>query len=98
MMRRRELIKHFEWLAESVHYEDVLDEALISIELAARGLGDEWVEYGAARSTASYVVAVFGLEGLVERSRADLAPFGPREPRYRPHASVGPKRDHLGHG
>lgn len=77
MVHRRDLIPRFEWLAGSVYYEDVLDEALISIALAARGLQHEIVEYGAAWVMASYTIEVFGLEDLVERSRADLGPFAP---------------------
>ena len=75
MVHRRDLIPHFDWLADSPYYEDVLDEALIAIALAARGLHGQMVEYGAAWATASYVVGAFGLEGLVERSCADLGPF-----------------------
>jgi hypothetical protein len=78
MVHRRDLIGHFEWLAGSRYYEEVLDEALVSIALAARGLEGEWVEYGAAWTTASYVVGVFGLASFVERSRADLGPFAGR--------------------
>lgn len=77
MVHRRDLIPRFEWLAGSIHYEDALDEALIAIAFAARGLDGEWVEYGAAWASVSYVIGVFGLEDLVERSRVDLGPFAP---------------------
>lgn len=79
MVHRAELTEHFEWLAGSRYYEEVLDEALISIALCARGLTGEIVEYGAAWVMASYMVDVFGLEDLVEKARADLGPFAPRE-------------------
>ncbi|HEX4463339.1 MAG TPA: hypothetical protein VH042_01720 [Solirubrobacterales bacterium] len=77
MVHRRDLIPRFEWLAGSIYYEDALDEALLSIALAARGLQHEMIEYGAAWASASYVIEIFGLEDLVERSRADLGPFAP---------------------
>ena len=77
MVHRSELTERFEWLAASRYYEDVLDEALVAIALAARGLEGELVEYGAAWTMASYVVEVFGLEDLVEKARADLGPFAP---------------------
>jgi hypothetical protein len=77
MVHRSELTERFEWLTPSRYYEDVLDEALVAIALASRGLDGELVEYGAAWTTVSYVVEVFGLEDLVEKARADLGPFAP---------------------
>lgn len=76
MVHRSELTGRFEWLAASRYYEEVLDEALVAIALAARGLNGELVEYGAAWTTASYVVEVFGLEDLVEKARVDLTARG----------------------
>lgn len=75
MVHRENLVPHFEWLSGSRYYEDVLDEALVAIALAARGLGSELVEYGAAWMMASGVVEVFGLEDLVEKAREELLPF-----------------------
>jgi len=78
MVHRSELTERFEWLAGSRYYEEVLDEALISIAFTARGLSGEIVEYGAAWVMASYMVDVFGPEDLVGKARADLGPFAPR--------------------
>jgi hypothetical protein len=79
MVHRRELIQRFEWLAGSQYYDDVLDEALVSIALTARGMGYVLVEYGAAWAIASYAVEIFGLEDLVEKARADLGPFAEQD-------------------
>jgi hypothetical protein len=75
MVRRRDLHDRFEWLAGSSYYEDVLDEALVAIALVARGLSGEPLEYGAAWVSAEYVIGVFGLQDLVERTRIDLGSF-----------------------
>jgi hypothetical protein len=76
MVHRRDLIDHFDWLAGSEYYEEVLDEALVAIALVAHGYDWELVEYGAAWRPASGTVEVLGLEDFVEKARADLVAFG----------------------
>jgi hypothetical protein len=72
MVYRRDLISHFEWLAESKYLDEVLDEALVAIALTAHGHGWAMVETGAAWTPALCTVERFGLEGFVERARSEL--------------------------
>lgn len=72
MVHRRDLVDHFGWLARSEFYDDVLDEALVAIELCAHGYRCELVAHGAAWMMASGVVEVLGLEAFVEQARGDL--------------------------
>lgn len=80
MVRRRDLVDHLEWLAGSEYYEEVIDEALVAIALAAHGYGSELVEYGAAWMMASGVVEVLDLERLVEQARTDRRTWLAAEP------------------
>jgi hypothetical protein len=70
MVYRKDLEEHFEWLAGSEHFEEVLDEALVAIALTAYDHGRDWIQNGAWQC-ASGVVERFHLEEFVERLRAE---------------------------
>jgi hypothetical protein len=72
MIYRRDLISHFEWLAGSRYFDEVLDEALVAIAMTAHGHGRDLVETGAAWTWAICTVERFGLEDFVERARSHL--------------------------
>jgi len=72
MIYRRDLISHFEWLAGSRYFDEVLDEALVAIAMTAHGHGLDLVEAGAAWTRAICTVERFGLEDFVERARSHL--------------------------
>jgi hypothetical protein len=72
MVYRRDLIPHFEWLAGSKYFDEVLDEAVVAIAMTAHGYGEELVESGAAWMWADGLVERFGLEHFVEQARSEL--------------------------
>jgi hypothetical protein len=74
MVYRHDLIAHFDWLAGSKYLDEVLDEALVAIALAAHGHRSELAELGAAWMTAGGIVEKFALEEFVAKARADLSP------------------------
>jgi hypothetical protein len=72
MVYRRDLIPHFEWLAGSKYFDEVLDEAVVAIAMSAHGFESEWVETGAAWMSAGGLVERFGLEHFVAQARSEL--------------------------
>jgi hypothetical protein len=70
MVYRKDLEPHFEWLAGSEYFDEVLDEALVAIALTAYDHGRDLIENGAWMS-ASGVVERFELEEFVARLRAE---------------------------
>jgi hypothetical protein len=70
MVYRKDLEEHFEWLAGSEYFDEIIDEALVAIALTAYDHGWDWIQNGAWMS-ASGVVERFGLEEFVERLRAE---------------------------
>ena len=70
MVYRKDLEQHFEWLAGSEYFDEVLDEALVAIALTAYDHGRDLIQNGAWMS-ASGVVERFELEELVARLRAE---------------------------
>jgi hypothetical protein len=72
MFYRRDLIEHFDWLAESRYLEEFCDEALVAITMTAYGHGGDYVKWG--RNTymaAGHFVARYGLQAFVERVREE---------------------------
>jgi len=70
MVYRKDLDQHFEWLAGSECFDEVLDEALAAIVLTAYDHGRDLIQNGAWMS-ASGVVERFELEEFVARLRAE---------------------------
>ncbi len=68
MVYRKDLEEHFEWLAGSEYFDEVLDEALVAIALTSYDHGRDLIENGAWQS-ASGVVERFQLEEFVTRLR-----------------------------
>ena len=81
MIYRSDLISHFEWLAGSRYYDEVLDEALVAIAMTAHGHGHDLVEIGAAWTWAICTVERFELEDFVETARSHLAVNPAADPR-----------------
>jgi hypothetical protein len=70
MVYRRDLEEHFEWLAGSEYFDEVLDEALVAIALTAYDHGGDLIQNGAWQD-ARGVVERFQLEEFVERLRGE---------------------------
>jgi hypothetical protein len=70
MVYRKDLEEHFDWLAGSEYYDEVLDEAVVAIALTAYDHGRDLIQNGAWQS-ASGVVERFQLEEFVGRLRAE---------------------------
>lgn len=70
MVYRKDLEGHFEWLAGSEYFDEVIDEALMAIALMAYDHGQDLIQNGAWQC-ASGVVERFGLEEFVERLRSE---------------------------
>lgn len=70
MVYRKDLEQHFEWLAGSEYFDEVLDEALVAIALAAYDHGRDLIQNGAWMN-ASGVVERLELEEFVARLRAE---------------------------
>jgi hypothetical protein len=68
MVYRKDLEGHFEWLAGSEYFDEVIDEALVAIALTAYDHGQDLIQNGAWQS-ASGVVERFELEEFVDRLR-----------------------------
>jgi hypothetical protein len=70
MVYRKDLEGHFEWLAGSEYFDEVIDEALVAIALTAYDHGQDLIQNGAWQS-ASGVVERFELEEFVDRLRGE---------------------------
>jgi hypothetical protein len=70
MVYRKDLEQHFEWLAGSEYFDEVIDEALVAIALTAYDHGRDWIQNGAWQC-ARGVVERFELEEFVERLRGE---------------------------
>lgn len=70
MIYRRDLIDHFNWLAGSKYFDEVLDEALVAIALTAYDHGWDLIQNGAWQD-AKGVVERFELEPYVEKLRGE---------------------------
>lgn len=70
MVYRKDLEQHFEWLAGSEYFDDVIDEALVAVALTAYDHGRDLIQNGAWQS-ASGVVERFELEEFVDRLRGE---------------------------
>lgn len=70
MVYRKDLERHFDWLAGSEYFDEVLDEALVAIALTAYDHGRDLIQNGAWQS-ASGVVERFELEEFVEQLRSE---------------------------
>jgi len=70
MVYRRDLEQHFDWLAGSQYFDEVLDEALVAIALTAYDHGHDLIQNGAWQS-ASGVVERFELKEFVDRLRGE---------------------------
>lgn len=70
MVYRKNLEQHFEWLAGSEYFDEVLDEALVAIALTAYDHGRDLIQNGAWMS-ASGVVERLELEEFVVRLRTE---------------------------
>ncbi|MGC1165602.1 MAG: hypothetical protein WA862_05785 [Solirubrobacterales bacterium] len=70
MIYRRDLIDHFQWLAGSEYFDEVIDEALVAIALTGYDHGGDLIQNGAWQN-AKGVVARFELEAFVEQLRSE---------------------------
>lgn len=70
MIYRRDLIDHFQWLAGSEYFDEVIDEALAAIVLTAYDHGGDLIQNGAWQC-ASGIVERFELEAFVEKLRGE---------------------------
>jgi hypothetical protein len=70
MVYRQDLEGHFDWLAGSEYFDEVIDEALVAIALTAYDHGRDLIQNGAWMN-ASAVVERFQLEEFVERLRGE---------------------------
>jgi hypothetical protein len=70
MVYRKDLEEHFEWLAGSEYFDEVIDEALVAVALTAYDHGRDLIQNGAWQS-ASGVVERFELEEFVDRLRGE---------------------------
>jgi hypothetical protein len=70
MVYRKDLEQHFDWLAGSEYFDEVIDEALVAIALTAYDHGRDLIQNGAWQS-ASGVVERFELEEFVDRLRGE---------------------------
>lgn len=70
MIYRRDLTDHFQWLAGSEYFDEVIDEALVAIALTAYDHGRDLIQNGAWQD-AKGVVERFGLEPFVARLRSE---------------------------
>jgi hypothetical protein len=72
MIYRRDLIEHFDWLAESKYLEEFCDQALVAISMTAYGHGGDFVKFGAATwMAADHFVDRYGLTEFVRRVHED---------------------------
>lgn len=67
MIYRRDLIEHFDWLAESEYLEEFCDEALVAISMTVYGHGRDFVKFGPAWMAADHFVDRYGLRDFVDR-------------------------------
>lgn len=70
MVYRKDLEQHFDWLAGSEYFDEVIDEAIVAIALTAYDHGRDLIQNGAWQS-ASGVVERFELEEFVDRLRGE---------------------------
>jgi len=70
MIYRKDLEQHFDWLAGSEYFDEVIDEALVAVALTAYDHGRDLIQNGAWQS-ASGVVERFELEEFVDRLREE---------------------------
>jgi hypothetical protein len=70
MVYRKDLEQHFDWLAGSEYFDEVIDEALVAIALTAYDHRHDLIQNGAWQS-ASGVVERFELEEFVDRLRGE---------------------------
>jgi hypothetical protein len=70
MVYRKDLEGHFEWLAGSEYFDEVIDEALVAIALTAYDHGRDLIQNGAWQN-AKGVVERFELEAFVDRLRGE---------------------------
>jgi hypothetical protein len=70
MVYRKDLEEHFEWLAGSEYFDEVIDEALVAIALTAYDHGRDWIQHGAWMN-ARGVVERLELDDFVARLRAE---------------------------
>jgi len=70
MVYRQDLEEHFEWLAGSEYFDEVIDEALVAVALTAYDHGCDLIQNGAWQN-ASGVVERFELEEFVDRLRGE---------------------------
>jgi len=71
MIYRRDLIEHFDWLAESKYLEEFCDEALVAVFMTAYGHGSDFVKFGGASMAADHFVARYGLRDFVDRAQEE---------------------------
>lgn len=70
MVYRRDLEQHFEWLAGSEYFDEVIDEALVAIALTAYDHGRDLIQNGAWMN-ARGVVERLQLEDFVRQLRSE---------------------------
>jgi hypothetical protein len=70
MVYRKDLEQHFDWLAGSEYFDEVIDEAIVAIALTAYDHGRDLIQNGAWQS-ASGAVERFELEEFVDRLRGE---------------------------
>lgn len=71
MFYRRDLVEHFDWLAESEYLEEFCDEALVAVSMTAYGHGRDFVRFGTAWMAADHFVDRYGLRDFVDRLRQE---------------------------
>jgi hypothetical protein len=77
---RKDLIDHFEWLAGSEYFDDVIDEALVAIAITAHGHGSEMVQSGGAWWFANDFCRYHRLEKFIEKAHSERSRFGAAGP------------------
>lgn len=68
---RRDLIEHFDWLAESKYLEEFCDEAFVAVSMTAYGHGRDFVKFGGCWMAADHFVDRYGLGDFVDRLREE---------------------------
>jgi hypothetical protein len=76
MIYRSDLVEHFDWLAGSEYFDEVIDEALIAIAMVAHGHEGDLVQSGGAWWMANGLVEYFRLEEFVAEARKTRALTG----------------------
>ena len=80
MIYRRDLIDHFDWLADSRYLEEFCDESVVAIAMTAHGHGKDWVKWGGATwMTPEHFVDRYGLRIFVDRVREEDVLLSPDE-------------------